>query len=59
MAIQQQKISEVISRLEQIKDKNGDLPVYIEYDLQYQTIKDYQFKIKEDRSGKFVLITDG
>ena len=48
-------ISELIQRLQEAQIKYGNLPVFIDYDSQYQSASKYQIVLKEDENGKFIL----
>jgi predicted CopG family antitoxin len=53
-----QRISEVIKRLEAIKEKLGDLEVFINYDEEWQWFNNKEFVLKHDENGTNVIVIE-
>ena len=50
------KISDVIKMLQELKEKVGDVPIYIDYDGEYQRFNSEDFILKEDDGEKYIVI---
>lgn len=55
---QAQKISDVIKRLEQIKKKQGDLEIFVDYDGEWQWFNSKEFVLMQDQNGVNVIVIE-
>lgn len=53
-----QRISEVIKRLEAIREKLGDLEIFVNYDEEWQWFNNKEFVLKHDENGTNVIVIE-